>query len=337
MNRLLAVCLVSLAVVSLATLTACGGGGGGAAPAPAAQPEPEPMPEAQEPSQSDVIKAALNRIVGDADTLIGNRLSGRENAEPSSLIELKPASITLNDLFPSWIGPGSDYEPWGDELPDWPGISMVRRTGSLSYQEVSQTDAGYLEYSAFFLSKHLTHNRNALSPRAYVYTGGEFGDFPYPLSIGKGAGSNPTIEGTWEGAMIGVFKEEKWTGTSGECPGNICSFAKARSLGMGNLLTGDASVSVALGGDNGDKVSVSFTDIVDSVTGAKHGGLSWEDIPLQNGVFSYGEYSQENPDNLAYPRNAISGSFYGPAHLANEVGGVFERNYMMGSFGAKRQ
>ena len=293
-----------------------------------------------------MIKAALNRIIGDADTLVRSR------------IEAKPAGITINDFSPiqfspSWIedaGPGlttSDYERWGDELPDWPGISMVRRMqiykSSLdpsidirvtAADTQTTTDAGYLEYSAFFLSKHLREQREVLSGRVVssytiqLHTGGD--SFPYPVSIGKATASNPTIEGTWEGAMIGAFKEEKWTGASGECPSGGCSPAKARSLGMGNLLTGDASVSVALGGDNGDKVSVSFTDIVDSVTGAEHGGLSWGDIPLRNGVFTY-------TDNLAEPRNTISGSFYGPAHLANEVGGAFERNYMVGAFGAKRQ
>jgi hypothetical protein len=52
--------------------------------------------------------------------------------------------------------------------------------------------------------------------------------------------------------------------------------------------------------------------------------MNWQDIPLASGSFQSGS-----------GRNQISGQFYGPNH--EEVGGVFERNQVIGAFGAKRE
>ena len=76
-----------------------------------------------------------------------------------------------------------------------------------------------------------------------------------------------------------------------------------------------------------------FSNIVDSVTGAKHSPLSWN-IPLRNGMFHY-----EN-ETIEDPIGDIRGSFYGAGH--QEVGGVFEgilenNRRMTGAFGATRE
>ena len=60
---------------------------------------------------------------------------------------------------------------------------------------------------------------------------------------------------------------------------------------------------------------------------SRHGtfdDMNWEDIPLTSGSFQSGSGSDQ-----------ISGQFYGPNH--EEVGGVFERNQILGAFGAKRE
>ena len=51
--------------------------------------------------------------------------------------------------------------------------------------------------------------------------------------------------------------------------------------------------------------------------------LSWDDLAVNNGLFSQGSGA-----------NSIDGTFYGDAH--EEVGGVFERNNLVGAFGAKQ-
>ena len=52
--------------------------------------------------------------------------------------------------------------------------------------------------------------------------------------------------------------------------------------------------------------------------------MSWNGLAVQNGLFGGGTDS-----------NSLSGSFYGANH--EEVGGVFERNQLIGAFGANRQ
>ena len=50
---------------------------------------------------------------------------------------------------------------------------------------------------------------------------------------------------------------------------------------------------------------------------------SWDDITVTGGAFAIGS-----------GMNQIQGEFYGPNH--EEVGGVFERNDVVGAFGAQR-
>ena len=52
--------------------------------------------------------------------------------------------------------------------------------------------------------------------------------------------------------------------------------------------------------------------------------INWNGLAVQSGGFGDGADS-----------NSLSGSFYGPNH--EEVGGVFERNQLIGAFGARRQ
>ena len=53
------------------------------------------------------------------------------------------------------------------------------------------------------------------------------------------------------------------------------------------------------------------------------GSWTWTDIPIDNGTFSQGSGSDQ-----------IEGRFYGSSH--EEVGGIFEREDVVGAFGARR-
>ena len=64
-------------------------------------------------------------------------------------------------------------------------------------------------------------------------------------------------------------------------------------------------------------VDVAITDI------RGHSDITWSDIPLGNGSFVTGNDG-----------NSIDGRFYGDTH--QEAGGVFERDHVIGAFGAKR-
>ena len=70
-------------------------------------------------------------------------------------------------------------------------------------------------------------------------------------------------------------------------------------------------------------VDVAFTRIHDIDTGARRPAIRWTNVPLGNGVFT----SQA-------PGSTLQGRFYGAGHA--EAAGVFERDSLVGSFGAAR-
>ena len=301
-------------------LTACGG----ATPEAQAPEAPEAeAPEAEEEAQAP--EAPLTIIIRNAEYLFTYDGLDAERIR-------KPANLTLNN-FVSAAGnetydplivatvPHSTYTDWEDlsgrTLPDWDGISMVRGRGcrpcGSSRSNTSIMDAGYLKYSAFYLFEKEFRgpdpglmredtNDNVVAAEMFSY------------SIGPVTGKNPEFNATWEGGMIGKVE--------------MGYFREA-----GNLLTGDATISVGMGGSSRDRVSVRLSKITDSVTGARHSSLSWN-LPLRNGEF---HYENETIDDLI---GDIRGSFYGAGH--QEVGGVFEgilenNRRMTGAFGAKRQ
>lgn len=122
----------------------------------------------------------------------------------------------------------------------------------------------------------------------------------YAISFGDSPGTNPTGSGTatWTGVMVGAD-----VGTN---PSTV-----------GNVIHGDAQVTVDFSDTD---VDVAFTDLIDLDTGRSRSGMTWRNMPMSGGGFRSG--------------NQIEGRFYGPNH--EEVGGVFERNQILGAFGAKR-
>ena len=120
-----------------------------------------------------------------------------------------------------------------------------------------------------------------------------------PYSYGSASGTNPTVSGTWSGVMIGADSS------------------------TGYVLQGDAALNVEMGDTAGISLDVAFTNIMNLDTGAALGDMSWSDLAVVVGGFARGSGA-----------NSIKGSFYGPNH--EEVGGVFERDFIVGAFGAKR-
>ena len=302
MKRLLVMKAVCLAAV--VALTACGGGSGGTR-------EARQVPEPQAPqslSESDTIKETLNRLIGEADTLIRDQFRSGFRFD----LEAKDPELSLSDI----VRPLDETE--FVRLESRNGISFVRGESGFDGQRTTYkytSDIGYLNHSFFYLQSTYETHHDPLD-RKHVF-------FSHPYSLGDAPGSNPTVAGIWEGFMIGTISSRAYEGSG--CSGNRgCTPAEARAVDLGNFLEGDASVSVVLGG-GGDKVSVSFINIVDPVSGTAYDPLTWRDISMTDGGFSYFENDS---------KNQLSGSFYGPKH--EEVGGVFLRNNIEGVFGAKR-
>ena len=74
---------------------------------------------------------------------------------------------------------------------------------------------------------------------------------------------------------------------------------------------------------------MSFTEVWDVKRNTKLDDMHWNNIPLLgDGTFHDG--GQQTGDFAT-----ISGAFLGPNH--EEVGGVFDRDHIVGAFGAKQQ
>ena len=120
-------------------------------------------------------------------------------------------------------------------------------------------------------------------------------------SFGDAAGSNPSADGTWTGLPTGIDISGGST--------------------HGNVIQGDTSVTFSL---TDYDVNVSFTNLkaIDGDTSLTD--MTWTDLAGANGVFSDGSNG-----------GSIDGQFYGSSH--EEVGGIFEKDNVLGAFGGKKQ
>ena len=91
----------------------------------------------------------------------------------------------------------------------------------------------------------------------------------------------------------------------------------------GHVIHGDALLDI----DDlaSPEVDISFTDIKNLNTGGDVDDMNWEKLGLDNGTFN----SETTHDG------EIEGVFYGAGHA--EVGGIFDKNDVVGAFGAARE
>ena len=123
------------------------------------------------------------------------------------------------------------------------------------------------------------------------------------LAGGQVSGSRPSVDATYRGLMVG---------------------SPVGGGRRGNTLQGDAELVYA-SADN--EVDAHFTDIVDLDSGSPHATLriDFENLAVgQDGIFADGQ-----------PGNSIKGGFIGTDHA--ETVGIFERDNIVGAFGAIRE
>ena len=89
-----------------------------------------------------------------------------------------------------------------------------------------------------------------------------------------------------------------------------------RDIAARRFLAGDAHVRVDFAELD---VDVALSEIANVESGETYDDMTWEAIALRDGVFE---------------TSTLAGRFFGPSH--EEVGGVFDRNSIIGSFGATR-
>ena len=124
-------------------------------------------------------------------------------------------------------------------------------------------------------------------------------------SIGQLSETNP-VEGnaTWEGVMVG---------------GEI-----SETLNIGKPVRGDATLTFDFAGAELDVALTNIRTLPIVQVPETYPDMTWENLAVKNGRFGGG-----------FDDPTIEGRFYGPNH--EEVGGIFQRNRIVGAFGAQRE
>ena len=118
------------------------------------------------------------------------------------------------------------------------------------------------------------------------------------VSFGSSPGTTPTEMGggVWRGTLVGIDTQSRER-VEGDAVIDIDDFARP-------------------------DVDIAFTNI-ETTRGRSQADLHWQDIPVVQGAFQARDMA-----------GSIEGRFYGSDH--GEVGGIFERNRLLGAFGASR-
>ncbi len=216
---------------------------------------------------------------------------------------------------PDFEGLAYDDEVQGSRLERYRGLSLgLFRERSQQREEDVDDDflleidtdilsyEGWMQYSKFAAEINIiTHGYVRYRSYERNWTGQRYG---LGVSIGQASNTNP-VDGsaTWRGVMLG--------GRIGETDD------------FGDPVRGDATLTYDFG--NAD-VNVAFTNIRsvrDVAVPETYPNMTWQNLAVSNGRFGGG-----------FDDPTIEGRFYGPGH--EEVGGIFQRNRIVGAFGGKR-
>ena len=254
--------------------------------------------------QDDAVGPALDRLVGSADSLLASDVSAAHPMLGGARGQTTCDGDTCGSIASS-LGfqiniSTSDLE-YDDPDAEYQVIGTHRGV------RISQGE-GPTEISGYSLDRY--GYGGWLSHSFFVVESAEISEgllqdtvLGYSYSVGEATGSNPAAGGggSWTGVMVGM---------------DVSDDPAAR----GSVVQGDAEITI----DFADPmVGVAFTNIHNLVNDSTYNDMTWSDLTLTTGSFL--DSTEEN---------SISGRFYGPGH--DEVGGVFERDGILGAFGGDR-
>lgn len=287
----------NIALILFATILVFGCGGGDDKSSSTPPVPVTPDPTPMEPAPvPETPRAAMSRLLDASDTITQGETI---NADIwSTTTQPTPATLTLSDMTRRNFPLQHRTERQGVSLASVHSRGVTG--GAFDF-------GGWMEHSFFLVAVWNPMRDDPLDPFESVYAD--------VFSAGNATGTNPVSgSATWRGAMIGVDASE--------------------ADSEGNAIVGDATISI--GSFANPAVDVSFTGLVDQTTNTGRNNMSWRNLPVRNGAF---DYNGDLSVGVAFGDrgdafNSLTGRFYGPNH--EEVGGVFIRDQIVGSFGARR-
>ena len=323
---------LTIITLSLTLLVACGGGGSGGTSATRIEPLPSPLiasanveeirtlvggtpPDSSAPSPSQI----GTTVFGIAERSDGLRFKEIATGaiEASRTITCTPGDPMCNAVIVDGMCMGDACRPSypihevdapfffvGDEglegFNSQYSIVMTDETIPLLQAQAAGRieGVGRLEFQSY---GGWLQNSVFVIERQSAMRGGEMVTRLASYSFGEAAGTNPTgtSSATWGGVMIGVHSNTN------------------------HLVQGVAEIEILDLSLSSNFVDVTFSNVKNLHTGTAIDTFGWANLPLTDGGFST---SSQN--------GSISGNFYGDGH--EEVGGIFDRNDIIGAFGAKR-
>lgn len=285
------------AVAGLLALAACGGGGGGGG-----SPHSSIDWAVPDSARTQVDGARLD-MTSDQIVAEANRLLKKANIVVPSDVYVADRNGSLSRFEVQCSGVVCTAGGYFSRLPteatgEWRSVMSYRGIDMVQHRErVTDGDGGNVR-SYWGVMEHGAFGIEAMESDA-----GDIGVVGY--SFGDAPRSNPVTSGVWNGVMIGVGLNSGSTSVDG--------------------IMGDAGITVDVDVSGSPTVDVAFTKIRNLDTpSAPVRDMAWSGLALRDGAFDDGSAG-----------NRIRGAFYGPDH--KEIGGVFERDLFMGSFGAIRQ
>ncbi len=251
------------------------------------------------------IREEMNAIIRASDAAIGLSASATTASagyDSVSVIEEDPSSpvTEIGQLTSPGIETG-EFEVTYSEKSRRKGVRLALGRRNQTYDTGSthfSSFGGWLDHSLFVLSV-LDFRSPALDENLGIQA--------EAWSIGAATGTNPrAVDGgaSWSGVMIA---------------------ADGGQDSRGALVRGDAEITIDDFVD--PSADVNFTNIHDLSRGDMRDDIVWAGLAVHGGGFGV--------DCSSSPTNCIDAQFYGPNH--GEVGGVFVRDDLVGSFGARRK
>lgn len=295
-------------LVIILFLVGCGGGSGGNRAIDSMSPvSPDPLPTAAE-LRSDfgtIGRAAGSPILTDLITTPRSRVAPNERAYCQSSGECEP----------SWGEPYYDIQELSTIAPDATiltrnpqhGVNNVEISGRqtvLDPRDGLDYSVDYRVYGGWLGTNFFGVERGRWRGDGF-YGSVEGLETLIAFSAGTESGSNPvTGKAEWTGLVVALDR----TAPDQEVQGKAD-------------LTYDFDAHT---------LDVLFSNLQGART---YSDLSWNDLTVTNGRFSQGS-TMSRVNGTLLGDTHIKGTFYGDTH--EEAGGVFERNNLIGAFGATR-